>query len=37
VASFTPPGAATPLKGRAHLLVSPPLYIKFDPTVTPTP
>ena len=35
VASYTPPGAATPLRGRSHLLVAPPLYIKFDPTVTP--
>jgi quinohemoprotein amine dehydrogenase len=35
VASYTPPGASTPLRARAHLLVAPPLYIKFDPTVTP--
>ena len=35
VASYTPPGASTPLKGRAHLLVTAPLYMKFDPTVTP--
>jgi len=35
VASYTPPGATTPLRGRSHLLVAPPLYIKFDPTVTP--
>ena len=35
VATYTPPGAAAPLKARSHLLVSPPLYIKFDPTVTP--
>lgn len=35
VASYTPPGATTPLKGRAHLLVTAPLYMKFDPTVTP--
>jgi len=35
VASFTPPGAAAPLKGRSHLLVTAPLYMKFDPTVTP--
>lgn len=35
VASYTPPGAAAPLRARSHLLVSPPLYIKFDPTVTP--
>ena len=34
VASYTPPGAA-PLRARSHLLVAPPLYIKFDPTVTP--
>ena len=35
VASFTPAGAAAPLKGRSHLLVTAPLYMKFDPTVTP--
>ncbi|MGD9903557.1 MAG: quinohemoprotein amine dehydrogenase subunit alpha [Vicinamibacterales bacterium] len=35
VASYTPPGASAPLRGRSHLLVAPPLYIKFDPTVTP--
>ncbi len=35
VASYTPPGASTPLKGRSHLLVTAPLYMKFDPTVTP--
>ena len=35
VASYTPPGVSTPLRARAHLLVAPPLYIKFDPTVTP--
>ena len=35
VASYTPPGAAAPLKGRSHLLVTAPLYMKFDPTVTP--
>ncbi|MGE0812690.1 MAG: quinohemoprotein amine dehydrogenase subunit alpha [Vicinamibacterales bacterium] len=35
VASFTPAGASAPLKARSHLLVAPPLYIKFDPTVTP--
>jgi quinohemoprotein amine dehydrogenase len=35
VASYTPPGAAAPLRARAHLLVAPPLYIQFDPTVTP--
>jgi quinohemoprotein amine dehydrogenase len=35
VASYTAPGASTPLKARSHLLVAPPLYIKFDPTVTP--
>ena len=35
VASFTPPGATTALRARSHLLVAPPLYIKFDPTVTP--
>jgi quinohemoprotein amine dehydrogenase len=35
VASYTPPGATAPLKGRAHLLVTAPLYMKFDPTVTP--
>jgi quinohemoprotein amine dehydrogenase len=35
VASFTPPGASAPLRARSHLLVAPPLYIKFDPTVTP--
>jgi quinohemoprotein amine dehydrogenase len=35
VASYTPPGASTPLRARSHLLVAPPLYIKFDPTVTP--
>ena len=35
VASYTPPGATAPLRARAHLLVAPPLYIKFDPTVTP--
>lgn len=35
VASYTPPGATTPIKGRAHLLVTAPLYMKFDPTVTP--
>ena len=27
--------STTPLKGRAHLLVTVPLYMKFDPTVTP--
>ncbi len=35
VASYTPPGSTTPLKGRSHLLVTAPLYMKFDPTVTP--
>ena len=35
VASYTPPGASAPLKGRSHLLVTAPLYMKFDPTVTP--
>jgi quinohemoprotein amine dehydrogenase len=35
VASYTPPGASAPLKGRSHLLVTVPLYMKFDPTVTP--
>ena len=35
VASYTPPGTSTPLKGRSHLLVTAPLYMKFDPTVTP--
>jgi quinohemoprotein amine dehydrogenase len=35
VASYTPPGTSAPLKARSHLLVAPPLYIKFDPTVTP--
>lgn len=35
VASYTPPGASAPLRARSHLLVAPPLYIKFDPTVTP--
>lgn len=35
VASYTPPGAAAALKGRSHLLVTAPLYMKFDPTVTP--
>ena len=35
VASYTPPGAAAPLKARSHLLVTAPLYMKFDPTVTP--
>ncbi len=35
VASYTPPGATAPLKGRSHLLVTAPLYMKFDPTVTP--
>lgn len=35
VASYTPPGASAPLRGRSHLLVTAPLYMKFDPTVTP--
>lgn len=35
VASYTPPGASAALKGRSHLLVTAPLYMKFDPTVTP--
>ena len=35
VATFVPPGASAPLKGRSHLLVTAPLYMKFDPTVTP--
>ncbi len=35
VATYTPPGATAPLQGRAHLLVTAPLYMKFDPTVTP--
>ena len=35
VANYTPPGASAPLKGRSHLLVTAPLYMKFDPTVTP--
>ncbi len=35
VASYTPPGAPAPLKARSHLLVTAPLYMKFDPTVTP--
>jgi quinohemoprotein amine dehydrogenase len=35
VASYTPPGSSTPLKARSHLLVTAPLYMKFDPTVTP--
>ena len=35
VASYTPPGASAPLKARSHLLVTAPLYMKFDPTVTP--
>ena len=35
VASYTPPGATVALKGRSHLLVTAPLYMKFDPTVTP--
>ena len=35
VATYTPPGATAPLKGRSHLLVTAPLYMKFDPTVTP--
>jgi len=35
VATYTPPGTTTALKGRSHLLVTAPLYMKFDPTVTP--
>lgn len=35
VATYTPPGATAPLQGRSHLLVTAPLYMKFDPTVTP--
>ena len=35
VATYTPPGASAPLKARSHLLVTAPLYMKFDPTVTP--
>lgn len=35
VASYTPPGASAPLRARSHLLVTAPLYMKFDPTVTP--
>lgn len=35
VATYTPPGSSSPLRARSHLLVAPPLYIKFDPTVTP--
>ncbi len=35
VASYTPPGGSAPLKARSHLLVTAPLYMKFDPTVTP--
>ena len=26
-------GGGTPVKGRAHLLVSPPVYMRFDPSV----
>jgi quinohemoprotein amine dehydrogenase len=38
VASFTPPGSpasAAPLRGRAHLLVTVPLYMRFDARATP--
>ncbi|HEX9755468.1 MAG TPA: quinohemoprotein amine dehydrogenase subunit alpha [Gemmatimonadales bacterium] len=31
VASFTPPGGGPPLRARAHLLVTVPLYIRFEP------
>jgi quinohemoprotein amine dehydrogenase len=37
VASYTPPGAAPtaqPLRGRAHLLVTVPNYMRFDPWPT---
>jgi quinohemoprotein amine dehydrogenase len=30
VATFTPPGAARPLRGRAHLIVAPPVYTYWD-------
>jgi quinohemoprotein amine dehydrogenase len=38
VAKYSPPGgpaSAAPLRGRSHLLVTVPLYMKFAPTVTP--
>jgi quinohemoprotein amine dehydrogenase len=40
VATMTSPAGETasrssPVRGRAHLLVTVPLYIKFDPTVVP--
>jgi quinohemoprotein amine dehydrogenase len=39
VATFFPPEMSAPpkpaLRARAHLLVTVPLYMKFDPTVTP--
>jgi quinohemoprotein amine dehydrogenase len=30
VATYTPPGAARPLRGRAHLIVAPPVYTYWD-------
>lgn len=34
VATYTPPGAARPLKGRAHLVVTVPLYMRWEPART---
>ena len=31
VATWTPPGGGTPLRARAHLLVTVPLYMRWDP------
>jgi quinohemoprotein amine dehydrogenase len=30
VASYTPPGASRPIRGRAHLIVAPPVYTYWD-------
>jgi quinohemoprotein amine dehydrogenase len=30
VATFTPPGASRPIRGRAHLIVAPPVYTYWD-------
>ena len=37
VASWTPPGAEQPLRARAHLLVTVPLYMRWDPWAPVSP